>query len=570
MKKILKFDSLIIIDERNQKYSSFKFEDGLNVIHGKNTSGKSTLIQSLLYSIGINDVSNNLSDILNNKLIFRLDFNINGSKYIFIRDENNFYVKYDNKIERFFGINSDSSMEHIKLKDFINNLFNFKLKLEGNGVFNTAPIEVMYLPYYISQDMGWISLRSSFKNLQYYKNFKLDYLDYYLGIDNPENREEKRKFEEDKISYKKELDFYENFELKNNSFKVSKFADEEFMEQAKKYLEEYTKGQNDLKKFQDKVLELSNALSYYKTRKQILSKVKNNQLKQNPEDGKCPVCENRLNPNIENIYKYHQDINDTFSQIEEADKKIKDIQSQIDSTYKKIENTKVELNNKYQVVQEYQKEEVSFKNWITNKSNLEILKNIDLKKEQAKNSLNEVVLKLKNYKTDNDLKNSRLHKDKEFEDLFRKYLNILEVKNKHLFESSKFLTLYNSYQFPTQGVENHKVYLAYNFAFNKLIEKNSYVHRFPFLLDAIFNEDIEDDNRELIIKFIQEYIPKDTQTFITVADSEKQKWTISNNIDDANFINIGENKRERALLESDDLTNIEELYLEVQDIVTKV
>ena len=372
------------------------------------------------------------------------------------------------------------------------------------------------------------------------------------------------------FGYKKELDFYENFELKNNSFKVSKFADEEFMEQAKKYLEEYTKGQNDLKKFQDKVLELSNALSYYKTRKQILSKVKNNQLKQNPEDGKCPVCENRLNPNIENIYKYHQDINDTFSQIEEADKKIKDIQSQIDSTYKKIENTKVELNNKYQVVQEYQKEEVSFKNWITNKSNLEILKNIDLKKEQAKKSFNEVILKLKNYKTDNDLKNSRLSKDKEFENLFREYLNILEVKNKHLFESSKFLTLYNSYQFPTQGVENHKVYLAYNFAFNKLIEKNSYVHRFPFLLDAIFNEDIEDDNRELIIKFIQEYIPKDTQTFITVADSEKQKWTISNNIDDANFINIGENKRERALLESDDLTNIEELYLEVQDIVTKV
>ena len=78
--------------------------------------------------------------------------------------------------------------------------------------------------------------------------------------------------------HQKELDFYENFELKNNSFKVSKFADEEFMEQAKKYLEEYTKGQNDLKKFQDKVLELSNALSYYKTRKQILSKVKNNQL----------------------------------------------------------------------------------------------------------------------------------------------------------------------------------------------------------------------------------------------------------------------------------------------------
>ncbi|WP_323591078.1 P-loop NTPase family protein [Aliarcobacter butzleri] len=570
MKKILRFDSLIIIDERNQKYSYFKFEDGLNVIHGKNTSGKSTLIQSFLYSIGINDVNNNLSDILNKKLIFRLDCTVNGSKYIFIRDENNFYVKHNEKIERFYGINSDISAEHIKLKEYINQLFNFKLNLELNGIFNTAPIEVMYLPYYISQDMGWISLRSSFKNLQYYKNFKLDYLDYYLGIDNPENREEKRKLEEDKIAYRKEFDFYESFEIKNNSFKISKFADEEFMEQAKKYLEDYTKGQNDLKKFQDKVLELSNTLSYYKTRKQILTKVKNNQLKQNPEDGKCPVCENRLNPNLENIYKYHQDINDTFSQIEEADEKIKDIQSQIDSNYKKIEITKLELNNKYKVVEEYKKEEVSFKNWITNKSNLEILRNIDLKKEQAENSLKEVVLKLKNYKTDNDLKNSRLNKDKEFENLFRKYLNILEVKNKYLFESSKFLTLYNSYQFPTQGVENHKVYLAYNFAFNKLIEKNSYVHRLPFLLDAIFNEDIEDDNRELITKFIQEHTPKDTQTFITVADSEKQKWTISDNIDNANFINIGENKKERALLEKNDFKVIEELYLEIQDIITKV
>ena len=63
--------------------------------------------------------------------------------------------------------------------------------------------------------------------------------------------------------------------------KIMLADDRRMLTKLKKYLEEYTKGQNDLKKFQDKVLELSNALSYYKTRKQILSKVKNNQLKQN-------------------------------------------------------------------------------------------------------------------------------------------------------------------------------------------------------------------------------------------------------------------------------------------------
>lgn len=570
MHMILKFTSLLILNEKNQKYSFFIFENGLNIIHGKNTSGKSTLIQMILYTLGINDVQNNLSDILSENTIFRLECLINNEQYIFIRDSSNFYIKHNQKIEKFHGINADSSAEHVKLKEYINKLFNFNLNLESNGIFTSAPLEVLYLPYYISQDMGWISLRSSFGNLQYYKNFKSDFLDYYLGIENSENRIEKRKLEEEKLAYKKELDFYKDFELKNSSFQVSKFADEEFMEHAKKYLEEYTIKQNTLKKLQNTFLELSNSLSYHKTRKQILNKVKNNQLKQNPENGKCPVCENSLNPNQGNIYCYHQDLNDTFSQLDETNQQVKKLQSEIDSLYKKIENIKVELNNRYQVVQEYQQEQISFKSWITNKSNLEIIKNLEEKKEQTQKALNTVIEKLKNYQTDDDIKNKRIKKDQEFEKIFKESLNNLDVKNKHMLENSKYITLYNSFQFPTQGVENHKVFLAFHFAFNYLIKKTPYIHRFPFLLDAIFNEDIEDDNRRLIIDFIKNNLPSDTQTFITVADSENQKWSIADYMVDDHFINIGGNKRERALLENDDFEKIKTLYDEIQTVIEKV
>ena len=53
-------------------------------------------------------------------------------------------------------------------------------------------METMFLPYYVSQDVGWVYLRKSFSNLNFYKNFKEDFLDYYLGIENVIDREEKK------------------------------------------------------------------------------------------------------------------------------------------------------------------------------------------------------------------------------------------------------------------------------------------------------------------------------------------------------------------------------------------
>ncbi len=53
--------------------------------------------------------------------------------------------------------------------------------------------------------------------------------------------------------------------------------------------------------------------------------------------------------------------------------------------------------------------------------------------------------------------------------------------------------------------------LAYYFAFNKVIEETEYVHRFPFLLDAIFKEDIDEENRQMILEFIFKNKPKNEQ-----------------------------------------------------------
>ncbi|QYS89035.1 hypothetical protein [Flavobacterium davisii] len=82
--------------------------------------------------------------------------------------------------------------------------------------------------------------------------------------------------------------------------------------------------------------------------------------------------------------------------------------------------------------------------------------------------------------------------------------------------------------FPKQGVELLQTMLAYYFAFNKVIKETEYVHRFPFLLDAIFKEDIDEDNRKIILEFIYKNKPKDEQIIFSIAESKDNKITVNN------------------------------------------
>lgn len=95
------------------------------------------------------------------------------------------------------------------------------------------------------------------------------------------------------------------------------------------------------------------------------------------------------------------------------------------------------------------------------------------------------------------------------------------------FDNELYLLLYQMKIFPKQGVELLKTLLAYYFAFNKLIEKTEYVHIFPFMMDAVFKEDIDEDNRKLILEFIFKNKPSNNQLIFSFAESEKNTKTAS-------------------------------------------
>lgn len=555
----VEYKRFFAISEDGTKFFNTVFEAGLNIIHGKNTSGKSTLIQAILYTLGINSENKKLEEVLSEDLIFRLDLKIINDNFetediTIIRDAERLVFNSNKRPARKFnGIGADHAAEHIKLKEFIGDLLGCNLFLESAGEYKRASIEAIFLPYYIAQDVGWIYKHKSFRGLDFVKNFKRDFFDYYAGIINNYDREEKQKLEKQKKECESEIKYLSEIEDNDDELKLSKLVDERFQKKTTEYLVPYKEHKEKLIELEKDYLKECNRLAFLEQRKSVLSRVKRAIAKQNPLNAKCPTCSQHLPCNTEKIYNFHQNVNDTDEQLAEIKKNIKDMKSaqgRMNTLSKKISELQKVIEKEYMLLEDYNADNLSYSNWLDNKTNVKLSGNIEKKVFIAKSTLDGITKKLEKYKAVKEVEEERESVDIVFKGYFRRYLKALDVKS---FENPKYFNLYNVPNFPKQGVELLKTLMAYNFAFNKLISNTNYVHRLPFLMDAIFEGDFEKDNKELILTFINNHLPSDTQTIISIADTKNNDVPVDTY--NAKFFNnraklicIGDNKKERAFL----------------------
>lgn len=555
MNNTLHFERLFVYSEKHNLISNIEFSDGLNIIYGKNTSGKSTLYHSILYALGVNEYNTLLSEILQYEPIFRFDCYVQkqGKKlnFTFVRNDNVMTIKDENGINRrFVGVNSNNSNEHIRLKEYIADIFHFTMKLEQNGKIKDAPIEAMILPYFVSQSIGWVYIRKSFANLEFYKNFKEDYLDYYTGISNDVDREEKTRLERMKKQYTEQFGFYENIVNSNPDLEVSRLEDEENEKYSLDYLEETKNLNMDLVKMEKEYTLKCNELAYISKRIGVLSTVRRNTAQQTPETGNCPTCNRAFGAEISDWYKYLQEKNDTDVQINEFKKKSVSLKSEINSLQKKLVSDKTTYSEKYSILMSKYSKKQSYKRWLENKTNILLVEKCKNMMFDLKTKIDQIEIELKKYKSDDAIQSERRSKSNEFARIFKNYMGELGI---HTLDDTRYINLYEISAFPLQGVELHKTVMAYHFAFNKIIRETKGIHRFPFMLDAIFKEDIETDNKETILKFISNNIPSDTQTVISIAESIKDNEVVKKYNRDyfgshAHLICIGESQNERAFL----------------------
>ena len=430
MKVKLTINRLFVYSEVNNKYFYTEFDDDINIIYGKNTSGKSTVFHSILYTIGINDNNDYLQEILDEEIFFRIDCKIENSgiseKVVFIRDGETIFFKSENwPILRFNGINADHSAEHVKLKDYMHELFGFSLKLESKNEYKPAPIETMFLPYYLSQAVSWVYIRKSFSNLDFYKNFKDDYLDYYLGIETLVDRRKKQELELELKSKEEEIRFYTKLEKNNDEFQITKLMDEQFIEESKEYIESHKDNKKQLNSNEEEYISKCNDQSYYQRRLSLLRKISRNHNSQNPTDGVCPTCNQTLPYSLDASYKYFQEENDTKEEIKKCKEKIKKLQSDINSLKKNMENQKLNISKEYGILRNYFNNDISFDSWMKNKINTRLISDIIYKLGKLTTDKEEIAEKLKTFKTDAEVEQYRLAKSKDFASIFSGFLAYL-------------------------------------------------------------------------------------------------------------------------------------------------
>lgn len=525
MKTYLTINRIFVHSEVNNKSFFTDFGKKLNVIYGANTSGKSTLIQLILFTFGINDNKTKLTKILSENIFTRLDITIkkNGDNidYTFVRKDETIYIKDSKtkKVATFNGISGNNSVEHYKLKEFFNNLLNFDLLLETKTGISKAPIETMFLPYYVSQDVGWVYLRKSFSNLDFYKNFKEDFLDYYLGITRLEDKEKRKVIENELTEKTQRYNFYMNFEKNDSIIETSKLIDDSFKGKGQEFINELTERKKELLQYENQFVKKSNSLTYNNQRLSVISKVGRNHTHQFPGKDNCPICQQTLPIDTKQIYEYYQEENDTIKIKEVIQSENKKIQSELNSLSSKIQELREQLSNDYHKHIIYSNNNVTLDEWIKTQANIKLESSINENIGKLAKEIADLKEKLKAFKDDDDIDSERMIKNKKF----KEYYNINNIKlDVPRLDDNRFNYVYELSSFPFQGVELHLAVLSYHFSFNKIINETSSIHRLPLILDSIFKEDLDGNSKEKILDFICKNQPIDTQTIISVADNKSK------------------------------------------------
>ncbi len=521
--------SLLVYSQNDVTGFYTDFSETVNIVHGRNTSGKSTLIQSVIYTMGINDSKENLSDINNDDVFFRLDCVLKDHKescnLVFVRSGDTLVLKKGSEPPvRFDGINSNNSFEYGRYKDIFSKLIGFDLVLQKQSELVSAPLEAALLPYYVSQSVGWVYIRESIGDYRFYKDFKFDYLDYYCGIESGHERINKYNLEKEKKEIFFELKQLGSYEDKNESFRVSKILDDRFKGEAEKYLEGYQSLNKELSEKEAEHTRLCNKLSMLRSRQKVLTQIVANIKNQRPKIDQCPTCNQKLPGDLKDFYLYSQDINDALKEKDNVKEQIKKVAASLNSVENNISILRKKIEGDYILLRSFKASNITFDSWLDHNANLRMLENISSRKLSCQKRIDEIDDDIRKIGNGFDIDVLRQGKEREFFLIFKRKVLALGAQ---LPKEKKYHNLYSLNSFPYQGVELHKLLMAYNFSFYEMVMKNKNIHGFPFLLDAVFKEDIDTESRGNIFEFLSHETKSSGQVILSVAEYKGDETSVA-------------------------------------------
>lgn len=508
-----------ILSPKNKLSFYHCFEKGINLIVGEKDSGKSTLVRSILYTLGC-DVRDFDMISYYPENIYILNINIDFDNYIIIRKKlkdgrgkNYFKVIINkNEVNYFYDTKSFSVFLNAKFKINIVTLDKNKkeTKLYPNHIF---------LPFYVDQDNSWQNyLTSTFTGINFIDNYRKLILEYFTGI----RSNKYYKFQLQKTKLKSDISELDALILskkliieENNSY-VSIIEDidiEEFKKQYKYFLKVYKKIVDNEHLIKEKLNENIYKRNSIKAMKnQIETSL--NKIIYDKVLNECPNCHQRIYNTLEDNYKLYLTEENLIKEKEKLIHLLNDVDEEVNlslSELKEVGNKSRDLSNKLNADSKTIELAERAKSYALNRVNSKLIEDLDklrIKRDEKQEKLDGVEASLRNLNK-RDL--SKVYNSKMIADF-----ELLAIPFVY---KSYYNTNLEAVKISLSGATKVQAFLVQYLTIYEMILNCKETINIPIFIDTFLKDDFNNEEIDRTTKYIFSNLESKFQSFIFIANN---------------------------------------------------
>ncbi|MFG1492673.1 hypothetical protein ABMA75_03835 [Halobacteriovorax sp. ZH4_bin.1] len=505
-----------------KKAKKIVFKKGMNLVLGKNRTGKSSILKNIFWTFGA-DVKMHPNwkklDVYN---ILKFSF---AEKDYYIYRRGSRYKLFSGEFELIDIFDSVTKGIGLKLAE----IFSFNLTLNDRfGVPTIPPPAYLFVPFYIDQDLSWGKTVSGFNRLGQFSSWKTDVLEYHIGIKPKEYYTFKSKVKEGKVQLEEKL--REKKVLDNISkhhketLQVAEFDSdfESFKEEIKKLLVELEPLKRQQAKYKETLKQLySDKINLEKLINSSID-IKNGLVKEEEFCSKsgahidCPTCGAEYQNSFEERMAIAMDVGGVSDLIVDLQQDFLKTVKEIDKN--KTQKSEIEDNIAYiNTLLTDKKEKVTLQDLINNEGKKESLKVIGKELSILNAKISDIEEGIEDSQKEMDKYVDLEHKKKvieEYHSYMESFLIKLEVTG---LDSSVYNSL--SCSLDETGSDLPRALVAYFYAFvHTLIKKNKNCILPPMVIDSPNTGGQDKFRLPILYKFITDNTPKEAQLILGVED----------------------------------------------------
>lgn len=545
MKTQLKFLELCMYHEKDSRARKINLNEDVIVFEGDSSTGKSSIIKSMFYVLGIEPKKIPLWIKKETRIL--LKFQINKDIFYIYRFKEYISLFDVNKI-LIYTISINDQQQWIQ---FFSSKLNLNVQIQSNIESQKqffSPTHLFSL-FYIDQDSGWQNVLSSFTNTEYLKNWKHHLVSYFVGLANASELEGT-----DKLAYMRSKVKTMNQQLIKKQQECIDFDKKNpqalFNTNVQDFVEEIhtlEKRSNQLliqeNRIKEELQSKFSELAYLENVLQLFDRIQpklNNVITQaitTKNNFKCPTCGNHVNNVLKFALDKAQELQNYTDEVENLLNKYSTVKKDIENKEKIISQLK-EQTSEISSILSTKKREISLQDIITEEGRK--LQSNTLKK-QCSDLLHQVESKEAEISIlEKSIKNDKNKEEKS--NIMKSYKQIMEILAMKLdinFDNKELSNILPSFR-SNMGSEGTRAILAYFISILSLSKKCQQSPSLPIIIDTPFFQDPDDKSKDKILSAIEENSNLSSQLILSTS-------TIKNLFKNAKIYHMGKDDKYSVL-----------------------